>query len=497
MRQTQYRYRDEWVPNHYPPGKIGDDIFVVVNKSGGIKFLAKREYQAIYNFAIDESLFKELESTGHILTRRNADKVFDQIKDWMKNSFGGPYAHLLVITKRCNLDCHHCHMLPSPATKGELDTEMSESTMGEVLRFAFSSPQSELYFEFQGGEPFLNYDGIKYFVEKANTMAVEKKKIIKFGATTNLSVINADILEFCRSKRISLSVSLNGSPRQHNDLRQNRSHKGSFEEVFLKYKKFRNNYSDVISSSPQVVVVDNSIEYIKEAIDFFVSNEIQEITLMRLQPLGNAVERLAFRKVDYNSIYIDALEYIYRLNKEGGASFRERMFTIVIQKILSAENTMFVDWSNPSGALLGAITYDWDGEILPMDEARSLRQTFGLGNVRDWSYDKFFANLENLSIPITSFRDRSEACRECSFNPLCGVNPVLEYARSGEFESKPNESLDCLWTKRVLVWALQKLTEDPAVVLKMAFGNNDFVKEVASTISEMSGALDKAHKSAG
>ena len=53
-------------------------------------------------------------------------------------------------------------------------------------------------------------------------------------------------------------------------------------------------------------------------------------------------------------------------------------------------DTGFVNWRNPCSNFSGVVVYDYDGEILPADESRSLRQEFTLGNVLNKSYDEYF-----------------------------------------------------------------------------------------------------------
>jgi radical SAM protein with 4Fe4S-binding SPASM domain len=141
----------------------------------------------------------------------------------------------------------------------------------------------------------------------------------------------------------------------------------------------------------------------------------------------------------------------------------------------------FVDWRNPCGDFGSAITYDYDGEILPSDEARSLRHKFSLGNVKNVTYSDLIHCRDTFLTMNLSLRDRDTECRECAFNPYCGVLPVLDYARSGDPVPRPYESEECLETIAVLDWMFKKLVEDPLPLFRMVPGIDKALHQMLET----------------
>src|SRR5262249_25517214 len=127
--------------------------------------------------------------------------------------------------------------------------------------------------------------------------------------------------------------------------------------------------------------------------------------------------------------YVTGLEHIYQKNKVSGAAFSERTLTVLLCKYLSLVDPPYVDWRNPNGAVWTSIVYDYDGEILPADEARSQRNLFSLGNVAKVTYDDLVRTVAAFRVANESLRDREAECRECAYNPYCGVSPVVEAAR--------------------------------------------------------------------
>ena len=165
--------------------------------------------------------------------------------------------------------------------------------------------------------------------------------------------------------------------------------------------------------------------------------------------------------------YLAALDHIVEKNRTRERAFVERMVPVVLTKIMSASDVGFVDWRNPCGDVTGAIVYDFDGELLPADEARSLRDEFSLGNVHTTSYDQLVRAASTFRTTNLSIRDREPACRECAYNPYCGVMPVLDFARTGSAEPRAYASDECHFTLGLLDWTFRRLMTSPLPLFRM------------------------------
>src|SRR5262245_5384074 len=114
MRIEGRRYRDEWIPNCYPSRQIGTDHWLRLSRTGKTITLTADEDRQLTEVFMDEALFRRMEQTGHILTADNAQRVFADLRLWQEPVYAGPTLHIVVLTKRCNLDCTYCHMDPEP-----------------------------------------------------------------------------------------------------------------------------------------------------------------------------------------------------------------------------------------------------------------------------------------------------------------------------------------------------------------------------------------------
>lgn len=468
MRIEGRRCRDEWLPNYYPSRPVIEGHRLRTSRTGKTVVLKDAEDGQLNEVFMDEALFRRLEATGHILTPANAQRVFEELRIWQQPIYSGPTLHIVVLTKRCNLDCTYCHMDPEPVGAPRATYDLQPETGREIVRFAFESPNPSIGFEFQGGEPFLNFAGLVSFVEEARRQNQRGGKDLSFTIVTNLMLATDAQLRYCQGEGISVSYTLNGPQEIHDHYRTTRRGTGSYLPVMTRVQQVQARFPGLITSAPLCVIDADNAHRLREMIDFYDEAGFEGLSIVRLKNMGNARRHaLGLDIKSYLEYYIDGLNYIVDRNRSSGRRFRERMVPVALAKIFGETDVSFVDWRNPCGDVSGAITYDYDGEILPADEARSLRHEFGLGNVKGLAYTEFVSGSQPFRTMNLSLRDRDPECRECAYNPFCGVMPVLDFARSGSAAPRPYESDECLFTLALLDWVFQRLLTDPISVVQM------------------------------
>jgi radical SAM protein with 4Fe4S-binding SPASM domain len=466
MRIEGRRFRDEWLPNFYPPRAIGPRSHLRLSRCGGTVVLTPEENAQLDEIFMDEALFAKLERSGHIITRENAGRVFDRLATWHETLYDGPLLHIVVLTKRCNLNCVYCHMNPEPVEAGGFD--MRPETAREVIRFALDTPSPSITFEFQGGEPFLNFAGLRFFVEEAHRQNEAAGKALRFTVVTNLMIATDEQLAYCRDNHVSVSYTVNGPQDVHDAYRVTRNGSGSFQRVIDRVVQVRERFPGLVSATPLCVIDSGNVDQLERMIDFFYDAGFSGLALLRLKHLGNARKSALTLDVDtFLTYYRRGLDHILEKNRGFGRLFTERMVPIALGKVFGERVGGYVDWRNPSGDFGGAITYDFDGHVLPSDEARSMRSRFGLGNVRDLTYRGLLERKDPFEVMNASLRDREPVCRECAYNPFCGVTPVVEYAQTGDVRPVPLESLECRLTLTLLDWVFEKLATDPLLLFRM------------------------------
>jgi sulfatase maturation enzyme AslB (radical SAM superfamily) len=97
---------------------------------------------------------------------------------------------------------------------------MSYKNIDKGIEFMMCSPNPYVTMEFQGGESLLAFPKIKYAVEKSKELNKQYQKQIDYVICTNLSFINDEMLEYCKTNNILISTSLDGPEFVHNENRR-------------------------------------------------------------------------------------------------------------------------------------------------------------------------------------------------------------------------------------------------------------------------------------
>ena len=91
---------------------------------------------------------------------------------------------------------------------------------------------------------------------------------------------------------------------------------------------------------------------------------------------------------------------------------------------------------SPAGIGIGAVVYNYDGDVYASDEGRMLAEMgkpkFKLGNVLENTYEEIFLSDALLDPLEDSYADSVPMCHDCAFQPFCGSDPVFHYATQGD-----------------------------------------------------------------
>lgn len=373
--------------------------------------------------------------------------------------------HIFVVTLRCEHSCPYCQVSRQSEDKKSYD--MTRETADKALDLVFESPSPLIKIEFQGGEPLLNFELIKYIVLEAIEKNKTYKKQIDFVIATNLALINGEILSFCKEMKIHISTSLDGPEDLHNKNRP-RPGRNSYQKTISGINLTR----DILGKdqvSALMTTTESSLNRIKEIIDEYLSNGFNGIFLRHLSPYGFAIKTKSF--ISYSTerwinFYKEGLDYIIDLNKKG-IDFREFFACTVLKKMLTSDDAGFVDLMNPSGIGIAAVVYNYDGSVHSSDESRMLSemgdQTFRLGNVKSDSYKDIFTSSALLKPLEDSFTLSVPMCSDCAYEPYCGSDPVYHHGIHKDYVGKKPESSFCKRNMSIFKYLITKMNSDDFV----------------------------------
>ena len=444
------RQNEFFQPEYYRPQQVyqllpfkfqpfDENKILMVNKTGEHYLIDHNDFESFIgkNLSSEASTYLDLKGK-HFLFDSNSAVPLEllSIKYRTKKEFlsGFVKLHIFVVSLRCEHSCHYCQV--SRVSTSRVLYDMSRETAIKAVDLVFQSPAEALKIEFQGGEPLLNFETIKLIVEISEEKAVETGKQIEFVITTNLALINEEILHYCLEHRIWISTSLDGPAWIHNRNRP-RPEKNSYELTIRGIEQTRKILGDH-SVSALMTATKLSLDHPKEIIDEYLAQGFNTIFLRSLSPYGfaeKAKKLVGYSIEEFLEFYTAALNYIIELNKKG-VFFVESFAQLILTRILTPFSTGYVDLQSPAGAGTSVVVYNYDGDVYASDEARMLAEMndtrFKLGNVHENSWHKIFTGNVVRELIESSNVESIPVCSDCAFQSFCGSDPVFHYGTQGD-----------------------------------------------------------------
>lgn len=445
--------------NYFNFKKFSDD-YLLTNDFGKYIFLKKPEFKELLftNECSDEIVQNKLKEKFFIYNCSDQAFCEDVRYDLLaakKYLFASTQLHIFVVTNICNMQCVYCQ-----AQNGYTETDgyMDKETAKKAVDFALSSPSDNLQFEFQGGEPLINFDTIKYIVNYSQENKGDK--VISYSVVTNLTLLTDEILSFIIDHNISVCTSLDGDQLTH-DLNR------PFKNGSKTYKKVIQNIEHIKSKGIYVgallTVTRTSLSRYKEIIDSYVNMKFDTISIRSLSPLGCADKSwndIGYSADEFIHFYQKCLDYIIEINKQG-TYISEGMAKLFLTKIIDGIGINYMELRSPCGASFGQMAYYYNGNIYTCDEGRMLAEMgnnqFCLGDVFSSTYDNVIESKKCRSVCIGSITESLPSCSECVYQPYCGVCPIVNYSLYGDIYEKHPNNYKCLINKGILDAIFEKL----------------------------------------
>lgn len=446
MVEKKIQEKEDYILGSYRHKKLGKG-YLLTTDYGSWAFLREDEYNSLKKNEICGELLSLLKTKGFVLTKSNINEVIKKYRKKCGFLFQGTSLHIVIPTLRCNQKCIYCHANSKPLDAKNFD--MDEKTAKKAADIIFQSPSRSITIEFQGGEPLLRFDLIKFIVRCAKEKNEEFQKDLRFRLVTNLTLMTDEILEFLIKERVGICTSLDGPELIHNKNR------GDYETTEEWVQKIKKKYA----LNAMMLVTRHSLPYHKEIIDEYERLGFDTIWIKPANALGAAIKNkheAVCTTEEFLEFWKKSLEYLFEINKK--IILKENFSMILLKKILGKEDIKYVDLQNPCGAAINQLAYNYDGNIYTCDEGRQY-DLFRLGNVEN-TYTELLTSKEALGMVTASITDLL-ICDNCTYKPYCGVCPVCSYAEIKNIITKfPNRR--CEITKGMFDYIFEKLITDEA-----------------------------------
>lgn len=355
----------------------------------------------------------------------------------------------IIISENCNFNCEYC-FLKEAVNKKSTTRFMNNNIIRKTVHFLQktyeyqknSNVDGAQIITFYGGEPLLNFVGIKTFIEEVNKL---KKNYywpqVQYSIVTNGSLFNNEIICFLKKNDIAVGISIDGDKFSHNK-RISKDGTQTFDEVLAGIKQCSaNNLPFTLS----VTLTEDVLKRGDEVLDFLVSLSPESLAYNILMP-----EKGINQSDDY---YKQATQFMIhsfeKLKHHGIAEDR------IMRKVHAFINkSLYLYDCSAAGGNQLVITPDGKigichGYLNTMDYF----PTNLLDNAMINPKDNIMYQLWNKRTPLLMHQ-----CQQCECLGICGGGCpyVAEYTNGSIF------SLDdrfCIHSKMILQWLLTNAYE--------------------------------------
>lgn len=298
--------------------------------------------------------------------------------------------YTILVTDVCNLKCSYCY-------EGENKNKehMTIQTADEVIKFIKETSEASKKnsrIVFHGGEPFLNFNLIKYLKTKIDTEIPNSNNFI-YEITTNGTLINNEIIEFVKENSIKLSISIDGSKESHNKYRIFHNDLGSYDIVIKNIKLLIENN---ITPRCRMTFSANTFKYIHKGV-----SELNNLGLNTFAISANFYDNTwTTKSINEFKLEVDKLIQTQK-EKNIHISIVDKNQICKLQSDCFGGIASFA--ISPKGMIYPCIFNISDKKFI-------------IGSVFDFDYEKITTKMYNFHKKIS---EHESICNECGAKELC------------------------------------------------------------------------------
>ena len=444
-----------------------DDSVLITNDFGKFMFLSMNQFADLLDnrLSVADPVYEELRKRFFIIEKSEdllSEDRIHAIQEMKSYLFSGTSLHIFAVTNACNLNCVYCQAKDKGS---KLCGYMSEDVGMKAIHLALQSPSKELTFEFQGGEPLLNFEIIRKMILETERQKGDKQ--ISYTLVSNLQLLTEDKLDFLEQYKVNVSTSLDGPRNVQEYNRRTNGNESSYDIVEAGYRRLKERG---IAAGGIETTTRYSLQFPEDIVDTYLNMGISGIFIRPLTPLGFAKadwEVLGYKPEEFLEFYRKAFARILKINMQG-TFFPEYLAVYFLKKILQGFSMNYMELRSPCGAVTGQLSYYYDGNVYTCDEGRMVAEmgdnAFKLGTI-DSSYDELVDSPVCKATQAASVIESLPTCSDCVYQPYCGVCPVVTYATDGDIFPRGPGGFRCRIYKGIQDMIFEYLKEaDPEII---------------------------------
>lgn len=292
--------------------------------------------------------------------------------------------YTIFMTNDCNMRCLYCY------EKNKKKSSILIEVIDFVVEFIKKTMSKDNKFIIHGGEPLLEYEKIKYIVNKIGKISNENR--FEFYITTNLTLLDEEKSKFLKENFQHISLSIDGNKYSHDKNRKLQNGLGTYNIIIKKLDRYFEKKLDSIIA--RMTVNENNVEDLSQNILHLIDLGFKNISPVvdqfgRWNQKNISVLRNEFLKVINNKTY----------------NFEGIHIGFIKDAIFKCKN------SECNGGI-STFTIDTDGKIYPCVVVNGLSD-FCIGNIYEG------VNMKKRNSVLSHSDENNTQCLGCGRYDYC------------------------------------------------------------------------------
>lgn len=328
--------------------------------------------------------------------------------------YSKPQAVTMLLTNDCNLACSYC--FESNKGKDYMPKEMAL----DILKATYNQvdPMAGIFtLNMFGGEPLMNWDTFKAVCD----YVLENNLKIRITATTNLTLLTDEMIDYIDELSIPVLVSVDGIKEVHDKHRCN-----SFDKVIENMKKLIDRDLGYLIEARMTVAPDTA-KYMYESVKMLVDLGINNIANVPASDLEWDAQSIQDYKDNYEKIldmYINILND--ETNKRNISLYKvDQALNLALEPI--KEDTSMCNIGNPRWVIV-----DWKGDIWPCPDYPTTDNVDLIAG----KIGNFYTGVDETKVdpkPMVATYEL-DRCKGCEAISICKSGcPYENYTKNGKF----------------------------------------------------------------
>jgi His-Xaa-Ser system radical SAM maturase HxsB len=432
-------------------GRVADKL-LLTNDAGEWELLGESEFSDLLTGHVQAGhpRFLDFQRKGFLLEGLNLDALAASVAQRTRHMRRGVHLHVVTVTRRRSAASEAGVVEP-----GEAD--MSPATAEKIVDLALQSNTPSVTFEIQGeaGEPLFNFEVLRHLVEYAVSRSKRAAgKTLTFKLLSNFTGMTEEIADWLIANDVLIRTTFDGPAGVH-DRNRKWTRGSTYADVVRWIEHFHSAYEKLGRDralwhvDTLTLTTRQTMEAWRDVVDEHVARGLRSICLVPLRSGRFDAETWAaegYTAEQYTDFYRRVLDYIVELNRRG-VELSERLASIVLTKILTAEDPGAVDLQSPCGDGIAQLAYDIEGRVFPCDEARVVHAAgdsmFEIGHVGNLTVGDVARHPTIRTIAAASLLDAQPMCAGCWNKPFCGFSPVHDFVEQGTLFGQRPRCFEC------------------------------------------------------